>query len=184
MAELSATEAFAACMSCLLCRGLLSCVAAVFIHDDDAWVQRRCSVGRMMCPQLPLASQYVTALAIAELSTTETIAARVSCLLSRGLFSCGPTVLVHDYDAWVQRHCSVGRMMCSQLPLASQYVTALAIAESSTTEAFAARTSCSLCRGLFSCGHAVFVHDDDAWVQRRCSAGRMMCAQLPLDSQV
>jgi hypothetical protein len=30
----------------------------------------------------------------------------------------------------------------------------------------------------------VFVHDDDAWVQRRCSAGRTMCAQLPLDSQV
>ena len=63
-------------------------------------------------------------------------------------------------------------------------VTALAIAELSTTEAIAARTSCLLCRGLFSCGAAAFVHDDDAWVQRRCSAGRMMCAQLPLDSQV
>ena len=63
-------------------------------------------------------------------------------------------------------------------------VTALAIAELSTTEAFAARASCSLCRSLFSCGPAVFVHDDDAWVQRCCSAGRMMCAQLPLDSQV
>ena len=63
-------------------------------------------------------------------------------------------------------------------------VTALAIAELSTTEAFAACTSCLLCRGLFSCVPAVFVHDNDAWVQRRCSAGRMMCAQLPLDSQV
>ena len=60
----------------------------------------------------------------------------------------------------------------------------MAIAELSTTEAFAARASCLLCCGLFSCGPAVFVHDYDAWVQRRCSMGRMMCAQLPLDSQV
>jgi len=63
-------------------------------------------------------------------------------------------------------------------------VTALAIAELSTTEAFAARMSCLLCRGLFSCCPAVFVCDRDAWVQRRFSVGRMMCAQLPLDSQV
>ena len=63
-------------------------------------------------------------------------------------------------------------------------VTALAIAELSTTEAFAACMSCLLCRGLFSCCPAVFVRDRDAWVQRRFSVGRMMCAQLPLDSQV
>ena len=63
-------------------------------------------------------------------------------------------------------------------------VTALAIAELSTTEAFAACASCLLCRGLFSCGPAVLVHDNDAWLQRRCSAGRVLCAQLPLDSQV
>ena len=64
-------------------------------------------------------------------------------------------------------------------------VTALAIAaELSTTGAIAARASCLLCRGLFSRGPAVFVHDNDAWVQRRCSAGRMMFVQLPLDSQV
>ena len=63
-------------------------------------------------------------------------------------------------------------------------VTALAIAELSTTETFAARTSCLLCRGLFSCGRAVFIHDADAWVQRHCLAGRMLRAQLPLDSQV
>ena len=107
-------------MSCLLCRGLFSCGPAVFVHDRDAWVQRHCSVGRMMCSQLPLASQYVTALAIAELSTTETIAARVSCLLSRGLFSCGPTVLEHDYDACLQRHCSAGRVLCAQPPPDSQ----------------------------------------------------------------
>jgi hypothetical protein len=49
IAELSTTEAFAACMSCLLCRGLLSRGPAVFVHDNDAWVQRRCSAGRMMC---------------------------------------------------------------------------------------------------------------------------------------
>ena len=63
-------------------------------------------------------------------------------------------------------------------------VMALAIAELSTTETIAACASCLLCRGVFPCGPAVFVHDNDAWVQRRRSAGRMMCAQLPLDSQV
>jgi len=63
-------------------------------------------------------------------------------------------------------------------------VTALAIAELSTTEASVACTSCLLWRGLFPCGSAVFVNDNDAWVQQRCSAGCMMSAQLPLDSQV
>jgi hypothetical protein len=70
------------------------------------------------------------------------------------------------------------------VPPDSQVWRQMAIAELSTTEAFAACMSCLLCRGLFSCGHAVFVHDSDAWVQRHCLAGRMMCAQLPLDSQV
>jgi hypothetical protein len=63
-------------------------------------------------------------------------------------------------------------------------VAALAIAELSTTDDFAACMSCLLCRGLFSCGPSVFVHDNDAWVQRRCPAGRVLWAQLLLDSQV
>ena len=63
----------------------------------------------------------LAALAIAELSTTEAIAARASCLLCRGLFWCGPALFGHDDgDAWVQRGCSAGRMMCAQLPLDSQ----------------------------------------------------------------
>jgi hypothetical protein len=33
VAELSTTKAFAACMSCLLCRGLISCAATVFERD-------------------------------------------------------------------------------------------------------------------------------------------------------
>jgi hypothetical protein len=181
-AELSTTEAFSACTSCLLCRGLFSCGPAVFVHDDAAWVQRRCSAGHMMCVAAAAGFAGVAALTFAELSTTEAFSACTSCLLCRGLFSCGPAVFVHDDDAWVQRRCSAGHMMCVQLPLDS--VTALAIAKFSTTEAIAARASCLLCRGLFSCGSAVFVHDSDAWVQRRCSAGRMMCVQLPLDSQV
>ena len=61
---------------------------------------------------------------------------------------------------------------------------ALAIAELSTTEAFAACMSCLLCRGLFSFDPTVHVRDRVVWVQQRCSVGRMVCAQLPLDSQV
>ena len=61
---------------------------------------------------------------------------------------------------------------------------ALAMAELSATEAFAACMSCLLCRGLFSCGPTVHVRNCDVWVQQRCSMGRMMCAQLLLDSQV
>jgi hypothetical protein len=63
-------------------------------------------------------------------------------------------------------------------------VTELAIAELSTTEGIATHLIRLLCRGLFSCGPTLGVHDDDAWVQQRCSVGRVMCAQLPLDSQV
>ena len=61
---------------------------------------------------------------------------------------------------------------------------AMARAELSTAEAIAACTSCLLCRGLFSCGPTLHVRNRDAWVQQRCSMGRMMCAQLLLDSQV
>jgi hypothetical protein len=50
----------------------------VFIHDDDAWLQRHCSVGRLLHTQLPLDSQVWRRwqLAIAELCTIEAIAAR------------------------------------------------------------------------------------------------------------
>jgi len=58
----------------------------------------------------------VAALAIAELSTTGALAARVIRLLCRGLLSCGPTVLMRDRDAWVQQRCSAGRVLCAQLP--------------------------------------------------------------------
>ena len=42
---------------------------------------------------------------------------------------------------------------------------------------------------LFAVSRLVFgpvgrVHDIDAWVQQRCSVVRVMCAQLPLDSQM
>ena len=63
-------------------------------------------------------------------------------------------------------------------------VAALAIAELSTTGALAARVIRLLCRGLLSCGPTVHVRDRDAWVQRRCSAGCVLCAQLLPDSQV
>ena len=63
-------------------------------------------------------------------------------------------------------------------------VAALAIAELSTTEAFAACMSCLLRRGLFLRAALVHERDQDAWMQQRCPAGCMLCAQLPLDSQV
>ena len=55
-AELSTTEAFAARMIRLLCRGLFSCVAIVHLHDFDAWVQLCCSTGRVLCAQRPPSS--------------------------------------------------------------------------------------------------------------------------------
>ena len=61
---------------------------------------------------------------------------------------------------------------------------ALAIAELSTTEALASRVIRLLRRGLFSCRPTVPMRDRNARVQRRCSAGRVLCAQLPPDSQV
>jgi hypothetical protein len=60
----------------------------------------------------------------------------------------------------------------------------VAIAELSTTAAFAARTIRLPCRVLFLRGATVLMRDRDAWVQQRCSAGRVLCAQLPADSQV
>ena len=63
-------------------------------------------------------------------------------------------------------------------------VVALAIAELSTTEAFAARMIRLLVCGLFSCVAMMHVHNSDAWVQLCCSAGRVLRAQLPPDSQV
>ena len=47
----------------------------------------------------------VTALAIAELITTEAIVARTSCLLCRDLCSYVAAVFAHDNDARAQRRC-------------------------------------------------------------------------------
>ena len=93
-------------------------------------------------------------------------------------------MLEHNQDAWMQQHCSARHGLFAQLRHRSAATAALAIAGISTTETIAARASCLLCRGLFSGGPAVFIHDDDAWVQRHCSAGRAMRALLPLDLQV
>ena len=109
-----------------------------------------------------------------DLSTTEAIAARVSCLLCRGLFSCGLTVFVHDNYAWVQWPCSGGAYDVPAAAAGFAAVVAMPRPDLSTTEAIAAFMSCLLCRGLFSCGPAVFVHDNYARVQRRCPAGCML----------
>ena len=108
----------------------------------------------------------------------------------RELFALPRLVFVWPYGVCTRKRC-VGAALLLSGPhdvctAAAGFagVTALAIAELSTTEAFAACMSCLLCRGLFSCCPAVFVRDRDAWVQRRCSAGCVLCAQLPSDSQV
>jgi len=126
----------------------------------------------------------VTALAIAELSTTEAFAARMSCLPCHGLFSCGATVIVRDCDARVLRHCPTDRMPPAQLRYKGAGVATLAIAGLSTTEACAARTGFLLCRGLLACEATAIMRDNDARVPRRCSAGRVLCAQLLSDSHV
>jgi len=106
------------------------------------------------------------------------------------LFALPRLVFTWAYGAYARSRCVGAAALPSGLhavcTAATEFagVAALAIAELSTTETFAACMSCLLCRGLFSCSPTVYVHDNDAWVQRRCSVGRMMCAQLPLDSQV
>ena len=93
-----------------------------------------------------------------ESTTTGTTAACTSCLLCRGLLSCGPVVLVHNRDAWCSgaaRRAACCVHSCRWIRRYASYVTVLAIAEISTTEAIAARASCLLCRGLFSCSYGV-----------------------------
>jgi hypothetical protein len=93
-------------------------------------------------------------------------------------------MLERNQNAWMQQHGSARHGLFVQLRHRSAATAALAIAELSTTGAFAACMSCLLCRGLLSCGPAVFARDNDACVQRRCPAGYGLCAQLPLDSLV
>jgi len=119
-----------------------------------------------------------------ELSTTGALAARTIRLLRRGLFSCEDMVLERDRDAWVRHCCSAGHRLCAQLRRQIAAAAAQAIAELSTTGALAARTIRLLRRGLFSCCPVVPMRDRDAWAQLRCLAGRLLCAQLPLNSQV
>ena len=52
-AELSTTAAFAASTGCLLLRAVHKAASAVFVRDRDARVQQRCSLGRVLCAQLP-----------------------------------------------------------------------------------------------------------------------------------
>ena len=109
-------------------RAVSCCAACTRLHLQHfcgIWKQSQCTQAAALPGGLHAACTAaagfaaVTALAIAELSATEAIAACASCLLCRGLFSCSPTVRVRDRRAWMQQRCSVGRMMCAQLPLDS-----------------------------------------------------------------
>ncbi len=55
-----------------------------------------------------------------EVRTNEGIKEGTRCMEGSGMFSGGKGGCVNDNDVWVQRHCSVGRLMCAQLPLDSQ----------------------------------------------------------------
>ena len=134
-----------------------------------------------LCEAAPLNSQLWVALPY-ESRATDAFACHARELwLYRDLFSCVVTVHVRERNERVQQRCSARRVLCAQL---LHQMLAAMLAELSSAEAFAARTSCCHCRGLFSCGPAVFERDDDAWVQRRCPAGCVLCAQTPLDSLV
>ena len=138
---------------------------------------RSCAIG--------FASVVGAAIQLYDSRATDAFAARASFWLCRGLFSCVATVPERDRNARVQQHCWARRVLCA-LPLHQMRAgwTALAIAELSTTGALDARTIRLLHRGFFLRGFAVLIRDGDAWAQRRCSAGRVLCAQLAPDSQV
>jgi hypothetical protein len=98
----------------------------VFVRPYGAYARSRCvdaaallSGARAACTAAT-GFAGVAALAIAELSTTEPFVACLIRLLRRGLFSCGPTVLMRDGDAWVRQRCSAGRVLRAQLPPDSQ----------------------------------------------------------------
>ena len=84
----------------------------------------------------------------------------------------------------MQLSCSAGRAACTAAT-AFAGVAAQAIAELSTTEAYAyaARAMRVLCRGLLLCGATVFMHGFNAWMPLSCPAGRVLRAQLPPHSQ-
>jgi len=128
------------------------------VYDGDVWVQLCYSVGRVPCAKLPPDSHLWQ---------------NRNCQVKHNQGLCrthDPLALVRlaivrmlDFDAWVQLCCSAGRVLRAQLPPdCSQVLRHWAIAELSTTEACAARTIRSLCRGLFSCVNMVHVHDSDA----------------------
>ena len=100
-------------------------------------------------------------------------------------------VLLRSYSAYARFRCVGAALLLNGARAACTAATgfadvaALAFAElSTTTETFAACTIRLLCRGLFSCVAMVHVRTSDAWVQLCCSAGRVLCAQLPPDSQM
>jgi len=183
IAELSTTGPFAARTIRLLCRGLFSCVAMVHVRNSDARVQPCCSAGRVLRAQLPPDSQMWRRWHCRVKHNRALCCAHDPLALPRLIF-------VRCHGASARFRCVSAALLLSGARAACTAATgfadvaALAIAELSTTEAFAARTIRLLCRGLFSCVAMVHVCDSDAWVQLCCSAGRLLRAQLPPDSQM
>ena len=107
-------------MSCLLLHGVRIAASTVFESNRNARAHPRYPARCTLVAQLRHQGAAALELAIAELSTTGALAARVIRLLRRGLLLHGATVPTRNGDVWVQRRCSAGRVLRAQLPSDSQ----------------------------------------------------------------
>ena len=94
--ESTTTGTTAACTSCLLCRGLLSCGPVVLVHNRDAWCS---SAARRAACCVHSCHWSHRCDGAGNCRIKRAIDARASCLLCRGLFSCSPTVHMLDRHA-------------------------------------------------------------------------------------
>jgi len=100
----SATEAFAARTSYLLCCGLLSCEVAVPESDRGSRMQQRCSARHRLFAQLRHQSAAAAALAIAGLSATGAFAVCISgAACFRAQLRCLNAIKMHGCRHTVQR---------------------------------------------------------------------------------
>ena len=171
---ISAIESFAARVSGPVCRSSFSCDPTVRLRDRGAWVQHRCSAGRMCCAQMPPDSQCDGA-GNCQISATEAFAASANCSLLYAVHEAAAAVFENGRGTRVRQSCLAGRVLCAQLRHQIRRCGGAAKCSIlSAIEAFAARVSCPGCRSSFTRGPLAFERDHDA---------RVPCAQLLPNSQ-